>query len=39
MKEKVEAGNDEPLDMLMQEMLEGGDVVDGKLTTPFILAA
>jgi hypothetical protein len=36
MKEKVKAGDDKPLDMLMQEMLEEGDVVDGDPMTPFI---
>jgi hypothetical protein len=39
MKEKVEAGDDEPLDMLIQEMLEEGDVFGEDLLAPFILAA
>jgi hypothetical protein len=35
MKEKVEAGDNKPLDMLM---LKEGDVVKGDLMAPFILA-
>jgi hypothetical protein len=38
MKEKVEAGDDELLDMLMQEILEEGDVLGDGSMTPFIIA-
>jgi hypothetical protein len=38
MKEKVEAGDNEPLDMLIVEILKG-DVFDGSLLAPFIMAA
>jgi hypothetical protein len=39
MKEKVEAGDDKPLDILMQEVLEEGDVFGDGLMTLFIIAA
>jgi hypothetical protein len=39
MKEKVEAGDDEPLDMLMQEILEEGDASNDGFMAPFITAA
>jgi hypothetical protein len=39
MKEKVEAGDDEPLDMLMLLILEGGSAFDVGLMAPFIIAA
>jgi hypothetical protein len=39
MKEKVEAGDNEPLDMLMQEMLEEGDVFGDGLMAPFVIVA
>jgi hypothetical protein len=37
MKEKVEASDDEPLDMLMQERLEEGDVLGNGGMALFII--
>jgi hypothetical protein len=39
MKEKVEVGDDEPLDMLMQEILGEGNVFGDGLMAPFIITA